>query len=336
MPARTILRLALGTALGALAFSASGGAAHAAETPLVLAKPPGVIEGTLTMPSGKGPFPVVLIVAGSGPTDRDGNAGAALRTDTYKLLAAGLAAQGVATVRYDKRGVAGSALAMKSEADVRFSTYVDDAIGWVEKLRKDARFSRVYLVGHSEGSLVAILAAQQTKVDGVVSLEGAGRPIPAILHEQLARGAPNLVAQSDAIAAQLQHGERVEDVPAELQSLYRPSVQPYLISWFGYDPAKEIARLTVPVTIVQGDDDIQVSAEDAKLLAAGNKSAKLVTVPGMSHTLKHVAGTGEADQKPAYFDPSLPVVPAVVDAIVAMTNSRTATTRATPSPAPHH
>jgi hypothetical protein len=299
-----------------LAGATSATARAAGDEAVSLAAGPGTLHGTLTLPAGPGPFPVVVILAGSGPTDRNGNSGEQLRTDAYKLLAAALSAKGVATLRYDKRGVAGSALATAQESDLRFETYADDAVAWITKLRKDPRFTRVFIVGHSEGSLVGILAAERTRVDGFVSLAGAGRKVPALLHEQLAKGAPNLVVESDAIAAQLQRGQRVDDVPDELQSLYRPSVQPYLISWFRYDPAAEIAKLTIPVAIVQGDADVQVTVGDAKLLSAADPAATLLIVPGLSHPLKHVAGTNPADENPAYTDPSLPIDPAVVQAIL--------------------
>jgi pimeloyl-ACP methyl ester carboxylesterase len=301
----------------AFAFADAGVAASASsEEAVTLPAPPGALEGTLSIPGGAGPFPVVVILAGSGPTDRDGNQGQ-VRTNAYKQLADALAAQGVATLRYDKRGIAASAAALAKESDIRFGTYVSDAVAWLAKLRADKRFSRFYIAGHSEGSLLGILAAQQTKLDGLISLDGAGRPAPAILHEQMARSAPDFAVESDAIAAQLQRGQSVDDIPDALMALYRPSVQPYLISWFKYDPAAEIAKLTIPVTIVQGDADIQITLSDAKLLAAASKST-LVVVPGMSHTLKHVAGTTLAEETPSYTDPSLPIDPAVVQAIVAL------------------
>jgi hypothetical protein len=317
MQLRTPFRFLTGIALAAAFAGATYAAACAAgEEPVTLAAPPGILQGTLDVPAGAGPFPLVIILAGSGPTDRNGNQGEQIRTDTYKQLAAGLAAKGVASLRYDKRGVAGSSRAVAKENDLRFETYADDAAAWVAKVRKDPRFNRIFIAGHSEGSLVGILAAQRTKIDGFVSLDGAGRRVPALLHDQLAKGAPNLVVQSDAIAAQLQRGQSVDDVPDELQMLYRPSVQQYLISWFKYDPATELAKLKIPVTIVQGEADIQVPVSDAKLLAAADPAAKLVIVPGMSHPLKHVGSTSPADENPAYVDPALPLDPAVVQAIV--------------------
>jgi uncharacterized protein len=152
---------------------------------IVLETATGQLSGTLELPNGKGPFPVVLIIAGSGPTDRDGNNPGGLKTNAYKLLAEGLAQNGVASLRYDKRGIGKSSSAMTREQDLRFETFVNDAVGWLEKLGQDSRFSKRFVIGHSEGSLVGILAAQKVSVSGFVSIAGAGRAIDEILIEQL-------------------------------------------------------------------------------------------------------------------------------------------------------
>jgi pimeloyl-ACP methyl ester carboxylesterase len=305
----------------AFAASTSRAEAAASEQPLVLSTPTGKLMGTLQLPassSASGKFPVALIVAGSGPTDRDGN-GPTLRTDSYRLLASALASKGIAVARYDKRGIAASAAAAPSEKDLRFEMYADDAAAWLDFLRADGRFDRLVLVGHSEGSLLGMLAAQRTKLDGFVSLCGPGRPAPALLHEQLTNNAPAaLVAQSDAIVAKLERGETVSDVPPSLLTLYRPSVQRYLISWFHYDPRIEIAKLKVPIAIVGGQYDAQVPAHDARLLGDAAPAAKVTIVAGMSHTLKHVEGMAQAQQLPAYSDPARPIDPAVPAAIAAL------------------
>ncbi len=290
------------------------------EEPMMLETPTGTISGMLTVPDGSGPYPVALIIAGSGPTDRDGNSPAGVRTDMYKLLAERLAGRGVATVRYDKRGIAASKAAATSESALRFETYIDDATAWVRKLRTDKRFSSVTIIGHSEGSLIGMVAARTAPADAYVSLEGAGSPAADILRTQLkGKLPPDLAAASDRILADLEQGHTTDSVPASLVSLYRTSVQPYMISWFRYDPAREIAKLTIPVLIVQGTHDIQVSLDDANKLALGDTAATLVVIDGMTHVLKD-APAGQAAQTAAYTDPSLPldakVVPTIADFIL--------------------
>ena len=221
-------------------------------------------------------MPVVLFISGSGPTDRDGNSPMLPgKNNSLLMLAEGLAMNGIASLRYDKRGVGESAKAMVAEADLRFETYIDDAVAFCEQLRADKRFSAVVIAGHSEGSLIGMVAAKRCNASGFISIAGAGRPAADILRTQLAgKLPPELATQSDAILKDLEAGSTTDKPPVELSALYRPSVQPYLISWFRYDPAKSIAALSVPVLIVQGTTDIQVSVDDAKRLAAAAPQAR--------------------------------------------------------------
>ncbi|HKU81316.1 MAG TPA: alpha/beta fold hydrolase [Candidatus Tumulicola sp.] len=311
---RTDFLACAGAAIAA-GTAAAAAAQTAAESAIALTTPTGKIAGTLTLPP-KLPAPVALIVAGSGPTDRDGNSGP-IHPDTYRLLAAALAGRGFASVRYDKRGIGESASAAASESDLRFEHYVADAAAWLRVLRSDQRFGKIVLAGHSEGSLVGMLAVVQAPADAFVSLEGAGRPAATVLREQLQpKLSAALYAQADAVITQLQQGHTVANPPAELAALFRPSVQPYLISWFKYDPAADIAKVTVPVTIVQGTADIQVTMADADALKRGAPSARLVVVQGMNHVLKYAPDTkSQAAILKGYEDSSLPVAPEAVAAV---------------------
>ena len=288
----------------------------ATDAPIVLETPTGRIHGSLDVPGAAGPVPVALIIAGSGPTDRNGNIGGMPgANDSYRMLARALAERGIASVRYDKRGIAASGAAATSEADLRFETYVEDAAGWIRLLREDPRFSTVAVVGHSEGSLIGMLAARQAGADAFVSLAGVGRPAAEVLRDQLRSALPPaLREESERILTGLERGEQTAAVPSELGALYRPSVQPYLISWFRYDPAAELARLAIPALVVQGTTDVQVAVSDAEALARSRDGVRLEIIEGMNHVLKRVAGD-RAAQQPSYFDPSLPLVPELVEAV---------------------
>jgi len=303
-----------------------------ASQPITLSTPTGDIAGSLVVPAGSGQHPVVLIIAGSGPTDRDGNSatpvapGKTLHTDCYKLLAEALADHGIASVRYDKRGIGASASAMagKSESDYRFDTGIDDAAGWIRMLRNDARFSKIVVVGHSEGSLVGMVAAQRATAEGFVSLEGAGRNAADVIREQLlARGVP--AAMFEPSLDSLSAGKLVEHTPPELAGLFRASVQPYMISWFRYDPAAELQKLPYATLVVQGSHDIQTSAADAERLASAH-GARLVTIDGMTHVLKQGPADAAAQFASAYTDPAIPIDPKIVSEIVAYVSK---------APAPH-
>ncbi|MBC5809583.1 MAG: alpha/beta hydrolase [Candidatus Eremiobacteraeota bacterium] len=307
-------------ALTAIAAAATTGycSASAGEEGADVAVAGGRLYGSLRFPAGSPPFPAALIIAGSGPTDRDGNSAPAVKSDAYRLLAEALGARGIASLRYDKRGVGASAGAAGRETDVRFDTFVDDAVAWLAKLSADKRISRSYIAGHSEGSLIGMLAARKVAgVAGYVSLCGAGRPAGPLLLDQLKAGLPPaLYAQAASIVAHLQRGELVADVPPELSGpLFRPSIQPYIISWFALDPAVEIAKLKMPIGIVGGTADAQVAVSEARLLSAAAPAARLTIVEGMSHMLKHVDGAGREAQLRTYTDPTLPVEPSMVAAI---------------------
>ena len=284
-----------------------------------LAVPGGILRGTLEAPTTPGPWPAVLFISGSGPTDRDGNSPLlAGRNNSIRYLADALAARGIASVRYDKRGIAASNGFAVREADLRFDDYVGDAAAWIRALKADRRFRSVTVVGHSEGSLVGMLAAPMAGADAFVSIAGAGRPIARVLHEQLApQLPPDLLRQADSIMARLGRGERVDSVPPKLWMLYRQSVQGYLISWMRHDPARDVAALKIPVLIAQGTTDIQVDTLDARLLAAADPAARLLLIPGMNHVLKMVPAD-RAAQVASYGDPALPVAPALVDGIATL------------------
>ncbi|MBO9198845.1 MULTISPECIES: alpha/beta hydrolase [Niastella] len=285
------------------------------ETNVVLHTATGDIGGTLTIPaSAAGKLPVALIIAGSGPTDRNGD-NPMMKNESLQKLAYGLAANNIASLRFDKRGIGESKTAAKSEADLRFEDYINDARSWVEWLKKDGRFSKVFVAGHSEGSLIGMIAAHNA-AHGFVSIAGAGRSADKILKEQLATQPPVIKDSSFPIIDSLVLGKTVASVPKMLFSLFRPSVQPYMISWFHYDPQAEIKKLTIPVLILQGTNDLQVKEEDANLLARSNAKAQLLLIKNMNHIFRIVEGD-RRENLATYITPDLPISEELVNAIAA-------------------
>ncbi|MBX9461286.1 MAG: alpha/beta fold hydrolase [Brevundimonas sp.] len=283
-------------------------------TPVALPSEPSPLHGTLLTPPDT--RAAALIVAGSGPTDRDGNSPLGVSASSYRLLAEGLAARGVATVRTDKRGIAASAFAGGREEDLRFTDYADDARAWAAETARLTGQPCAWLIGHSEGALVALVAASRDDeaICGLVLLSGAGRPIGAVLREQLAGVPEPFLGQALTILAELEAGRPVAEVPPQLSALFRPSVQPYMISWLPLDPAALAAAYDGPVMIGQGATDIQVGVADARALAAARPDATLKIWDGVNHLLK-IAPADRAANAATYRDPDLPLAPGVVDDI---------------------
>jgi len=305
-----VLTLAL-----ALAGGANAGEQERPRESAVQLERGGVLAGTLALPEGGMPVPVVLLIAGSGPTDRNGNS-PGMRNDSLQGLAHALAEAGIASLRYDKRGVAGSRAAAVREAELSLDGYADDAAAWLRLLKGDARFGKVVVVGHSEGALVGMLAAGRAGADGLVALAGPGQRLSDVLRRQLAgRLPPALIPDSERILASLERGQLTEEVPAQLAPLFRPSVQPYLVSAIKYDPAEELRRLAMPVAVIQGSTDLQVGVEDARRLQAARPGTTLVVVEGMNHVLKMAHGDLAA-QLPAYTQPGRPVARELVQALL--------------------
>lgn len=258
--------------------------------PIELNTPTGTLYGSLVLPKSDKPVPVVLIIAGSGPTDRNGNNTQGGRNDSLKKLAWRLAQNNIASVRFDKRGIAQSQPAAPDERTLNLDQYVTDAVAWGNLLKADPRFADVFVLGHSEGALIASLAAPAMDAAGVISIAGTARPVGQVLREQLQRNnmPPGLLQRSVELIHILESGRTDDNVPEALQVIFRPSVQPYLISLLRYDPAKAFAALKMPALIIQGTHDIQVDVNDARLLKAAKPDADLALIEGMNHVMRIV------------------------------------------------
>lgn len=274
-----------------------------------------LLSGTLTLPQGPAPYPLVLIIAGSGPVNRDGNQ-PGMKPDTYKQLAAGLAKNGIATLRYDKRGV-GESVYFMDEINLRFDQYIGDAVAWINQLHSDSRFSRVIVAGHSEGSLIGMLACAQTHNDGFISIAGASRPIDDLLRTQLKTAVPDSAyyALCCAYLDTLKRGQLLKYADPALATLFRPSIQPYMINWMKYNPSSELKKLKVPVLVLQGENDIQVDPENARELARALPKSVIRIIPGMNHVLKPAVKDREKNFE-AYSDPTLSVMQELIDEII--------------------
>lgn len=297
------------TAILLLAFAHTA----AGERNVSLERDFGTLYGTLLTPDA-GAETVAVIIAGSGPIPRNGS------VNNYLYLAQALEKAGIASLRYDKRGIGASRFTEPEKmADAVLGDFIGDAAAWADYLAGEG-FRRVVLIGHSEGALIAFCAAQQCpEVDAVISVAGAGYPLDEILQLQLAAQlAPThmeLLMQARAITAALKRGEQVESCPPELAPLFAPSIQTFWISSLSYDPREEIRKVRVPILIVNGDIDFQVTPDNADALAKAQPRSRKTIIEGMTHTLKKASGPTRTEQIAAYTDDTLPVAPELVAAV---------------------
>jgi len=274
------------------------------------------LGATYLAPAGAAPSAAAVIVAGSGPTDRNGNSVLGLRTDAYKLVAEALAARGIATVRYDKRGIGESAKSARPEPQVVFQHFVDDAATVAGWLQAHTGLKSVVLIGHSEGGTLALMAAKRGAVAGIALLAAPGRTLATIMREQYTRpGTPRDISrEAMGIVAALERGEDVAEVDPRLAPAFRPSVQPYLRSSIAIDPAALARDLDVPLLIVGGGRDFQIGKSDFDALSATRPDAVAYWDPDMAHTLKASRADPQSVQR-AYTDPTQPLATGLADRV---------------------
>lgn len=292
------------------------------ETEIEAPGPNGPLKGLMLSP-GIADAPVVLIIPGSGPVNRDGNSLHGLHTDTYKLLAQGLAARGIASVRIDKRGLYSSHAAIPNANDVTIADYAADVHSWAKAIGDKTGAKCLWVLGHSEGGLVAMVAAKDNPPDlcGLLLVAAAGRKLGDVIKEQMRSNPANppILDEASRDIDLLAAGKHVEiDIQytrPEITALFPPRVQGFLIDAMSYDPPRVLASYKRPVLILQGERDIQVGADDARALKTADPGAKLVLLPDVNHVLKAVASDDRTENLKTYIDAKLPLAPGVVDAI---------------------
>jgi uncharacterized protein len=292
-----------------------------AEQNLSISIPVGKLEGTLVLPNGVENPNLVIIIAGSGPTDRNCNSQAGLKTNAFKMLADSLARLGVASFRYDKRGVGASKVTQK-QTDVVFEDFVNDVISWVDTLQSLKKFKKITLVGHSEGSLIGSLAAQKSAaVDRMVSLCGMPLAMDSILYVQLKKQEPLWVQPLRDIFTKWKNGEKADSIPQMLMSVAHPSLRGFMSSVMKYEPAKEFQKLQKPVLFIGGKNDVQVTPDLFENLAKAKHTAQLIMFEKMTHILKD--GTNNPfEVTKLYTQIDLPITEGVAEAIAAFVKEK--------------
>jgi pimeloyl-ACP methyl ester carboxylesterase len=287
--------------------------------------PKGDLAGTF-VDAGKG-APVVVIIPGSGPTDRDGNNPLGVKAAPYRMLADALASKGVSTLRADKRGMFGSKAAIADPNVVSIADYKSDAHNWADALRKRTGAKCIWILGHSEGGLIALAAGQQPKgLCGLVLVAGPGRKLGAILRQQLQANPANAPVLPQAMAAldSLEAGKPVDPSTLHpgLQPLFNARAQPYLMDMLRVDPAKLASATKLPMLIIRGGKDIQVAAADLEALHSARPNATVLSPPDMNHVLKDVTGDDRASNLATYGDPNMPVDASLVETIATFVKAK--------------
>lgn len=282
------------------------------ETEIAVSTNSVTINGTLLTPNSKEKIPLVILIPGSGPTNRDGN-NVSMKNNSLKFLAEQIAQENIAVYRYDKSVLSFTKEDKEKVDSLTFETFINEAKAVISYFKNTNSYSKIIVAGHSQGSLVGMIAAQNT-ADAFISLEGAGRTIDEILVEQINLQAPFLKEETQRVLTELKNGKTVEEFNPMLISLFNKSVQPFLISWIKYDPQEEIKKLKIPVLIINGSKDIQVNISDAKLLKEANENSQLVIIEGMNHIFKEIKGELNENML-SYTNPDLPVMKALSEII---------------------
>ncbi|MCG2611219.1 alpha/beta hydrolase [Flavobacterium sp. SM15] len=263
---------------------------------------------------------LVILIAGSGPTNRNGNQ-IGMQNNSLKYLAEDLSSNGYSVFSYDKRVIAQIIAGNINESEGRFEDLIEDAVSVYDYFKKNNLFTKIVFAGHSEGSLVGMIASEKTKAAAYISIAGTGRTIDQVLVEQIAKQMPSYKEKTAEYLATLKKGQTIKDAPPALQSLFRESVQPYIISWMKYNPQDEIQKLKCPVLLLNGDKDLQVEPKEAHLLHSVKKEAEILIIENMNHVFKNIA-TDEKENMESYSNPNLRNHPKLSEVIVAFLNKK--------------
>ncbi|MDN3492532.1 alpha/beta hydrolase [Winogradskyella bathintestinalis] len=270
------------------------------------------IDGTLLTPKINTKPNLAIIIAGSGPTNRNGNQNF-LKNNSLKKLAEGLTENGIATFRYDKR-IVKQILKNDIDKDITFDDFVSDASAVLNYFKNEKNYNKIYVIGHSQGSLVGMLSAKD-KADGFISLAGAGNNIGDVIIEQVTKMAPKLGEEAQRVVSLLKQGENTTDYPAALGSLFGPEIQEFMMNWMTHNPTEIINELDMPILIINGTKDLQVSVKEAEVLKGANNKAKLIIIENMNHVLFEIDG-GDLENSKSYNESFRNISPQLIESIV--------------------
>lgn len=269
------------------------------------------VEGELVTPASNKNVPLVIMLQGSGPTDRNGNQ-SFMKNDSFKKLAYGLAEEGIASFRFDKRIFHMQQLGLKEE-DIRFGDFITDASTAIDYFKDNPSFQKIVVLGHSQGSLVGMIAAKD-RADAFISIAGAAEPIDSVIIGQIEQQMPGLKQNVQDSFKEMRETGSSKNYNPVLEMIFRPSVQPFILSWMQYDPRVELAKLDIPVLLINGNKDLQISEQVAEQLKEVKPDASLVVLDKMNHVFRKIEGD-ELENSKSYNEPGNPLHPELVPVI---------------------
>ncbi|HEY5686733.1 MAG TPA: alpha/beta hydrolase [Yeosuana sp.] len=271
-----------------------------------------LIDGTLLIPNNEEKPNLVIIIGGSGPTDRNGNQ-SFLKNNSLKNLAEELSSNNIATFRYDKR-IVKQIKQGNIDRNIIFDDFVTDAISVLTYFKKRNSFNHIVILGHSQGSLVGMLAAQG-RADGFISLAGVAQSIDNIVIEQIAKTYPSLSKEAERVFDYLRKGKKTDNYPMELASVFNKDIQSFMMNWMQYNPQEEIKKLQMPILILNGTKDLQVEPKEAQLLHEAVPSSSLELIDNMNHVLVTIEGDNLENSK-SYNESLRKTAPQLIEALL--------------------
>lgn len=271
-----------------------------------------LIDGTLLIPNEVEKPNLVIIIGGSGPTDRNGNQ-SFLKNNSLKNLAEELSSNKIATFRYDKR-IVKQIKQGNIDRNIMFNDFVTDAISVIIYFKKNDLFNHIFILGHSQGSLVGMLAAEG-RADGFISIAGVAQSIDNIVIEQIARTYPSLSKDAESVFAYLRKGKKTDNYPMELASVFNKDIQSFMMNWMQYNPQEEIKKLQMPILLINGTKDLQVEPKEAKLLNEAVPGSSLELIDNMNHVLVTIEGDNLENSK-SYNESFRKISPQLIEAIL--------------------
>ena len=264
------------------------------------------IDGTLTRPSAVENPPLVIFIQGSGLTNRDGNQ-SGMQSNFSKKIAHQLAVNKIASFRFDKRSIKAKELNLETISFDDFITDVENILNYFNK----ENFSKYIIAGHSQGSLIGMIAAKDN-ADAFISLAGPGESIDSLLSEQLSAQLPQLKDEITKSLQEIKITGSTSDYPKIFEMVFHPKNQAFLSSWMKYDPSEEIAKLKIPVLVINGTNDAQVKEEQAKILHKAALNSELVLLENMNHVFREIVSNDLTKNYQTYNNPELPLHPELI------------------------